>query len=115
MGCEPQVVSPYMSGFPYAPSQPVQEAISYPGQPSWPEATYPQSPAAYPRLPTPDLAAYARPPECFSPPPGPAACPLFWLQPTPRWFFNPQTGSCSQFEYKCGQGFNNFATFSTCR
>ena len=102
----------------YHLAQPVQESRF--SQQPWHEATYPQSQAAYPQTEygypqSQPEATYTRPPQCFTPPPGPSACPLFWLQPTPRWFFNPQTRSCSQFQYKCGQGFNNFDSFSNCR
>ena len=40
---------------------------------------------------------------------------MFWLQPSTRWFYNPGTGSCSQFQYTCGRGFNNFDSLSNCR
>ena len=53
------------------------------------------------------------PTECLSAPPR-GWCP-HWVQSSTRWFYNPLTASCSQFQYKCGSGVNNFPSLSSCR
>ena len=73
-----------------------------------------RSASVYPRSHYVPPASLYRPQECFSPPPA-TGCPVFWVQPTTRWFYNPGTDSCSQFQYSCGRGFNNFHTLSNCR
>lgn len=87
------------------------------GRPPGPPA--PRSPPALPSHYAPPPRYRPRPspeipPECFSPPPA-SGCPVFWVRPTTRWFYNPGTDSCSQFQYTCGRGFNNFHTLSNCR
>ena len=80
-----------------------------PQVPAYPRPHYVTPPSLSPPRPSPEI-----PPECFSPPPA-SGCPVFWVRPTTRWFYNPGTDSCSQFQYSCGRGFNNFQTLSNCR
>ena len=54
-----------------------------------------------------------RPSECYSTPPD--GCPLSWIRPTQRWYYDSNMGTCSQFPYTCGQGFNNFDSLNHCR
>ena len=50
------------------------------------ESGYPPIVPAQDTSPWRDSAVSAAiPAECFAPPPGPAHCPLFWLQPMARW------------------------------
>ena len=50
------------------------------------ESGYPPIIPAQDTSPWRDSAVSAAiPAECFAPPPGPAHCPLFWLQPMARW------------------------------
>ena len=86
------------SGRPQARPPPVFPGSHYAAPPS------PFRPSQSPEIPQ----------ECFSPPPA-SGCPVFWVRPTTRWFYNPGTDSCSQFQYTCGRGFNNFHTLSNCR
>ena len=51
------------------------------------------------------------PQECLFPPP---SCPVPWVRPSQRWYFDPASGTCSQFQYSCGEGVNNFHTRSLC-
>ena len=51
------------------------------------------------------------PRECLFPPP---SCPVPWVRPRQRWYFDPATRTCSQFQYSCGEGLNNFHTRSLC-
>ena len=51
------------------------------------------------------------PRECLFPPP---SCPVPWVRPRQRWYFDPSSRTCSQFQYSCGEGVNNFHTQSLC-
>ena len=46
----------------------------------------------------------------------PISCPVPWMQPSERFFYNTQAGSCQSFQYPgCGNfGGNQFGSYNDC-
>ena len=91
--------------FPYYPSDPYgyqAQLQEYPDPENYQTPRQPYYSAQYPP---------AVPYECLAPPP---SCPIGWVRPRPRWYYNPSLATCTTFQYYCGEGSNNFHSQDLC-